>query len=552
MRRTPDMHISILALTLAAPLGCGDDPRLDVFVHARSGSQWALCQSTLDVAEVATCEYAKTSLFDGACSFTGSPSPCEALEPGQTTLRVDVAYTDARLETPGRALAVPDVHIVLGSSVVATGGNVLALGARECSQDGTDCPRAYTEFLVPFTTEPSGVLEVVAGSSDEQFPLEFQPPALAIAAEPVLASLPAAVGRLRVEVSGPRLLAPAELKVTSLFDGIEDTSTVVTVPLEIASDDGRSSGSTWLPAPDRPGVTWSLRVRHDSLVAELPQGYQLTHPSTTRMLVLDYDPSAPPAGRVGLEALDFDAPPPAPRRIVGEPDLACRELWVAVEARTPPSDGRITLVASAGALEPTEVPLEDGRGATRLTLPESAASPTLTITASGTDLPGSALTYRHVPTLPTAVVLYSGPPTIAVGPTGAASGSIFGQLYFPEGVDPRSADIALVVNATDGTDIEPCPTPVPASRLFCDAEDALDDGSLSGDCLLTPPDVMVGGSGAFSIPLTGGLCFTGTVTVDVHAAVTLEQAGTCVGEQAVDPERGSDPRDSFTIDYVQQ
>lgn len=537
------MSAVVVTASMGCTQGCGEPATLDVFVEARDGTQWALCQASLDTAKASTCATLQAKLFSDGCSAP-TTAACDAIVPGETFLRVGVLYTDAELEEPGRRLPAPDIHFVLGSTSVPSGGQIQTSGAKECNGND-DCPRAWSEFQVPFSTDTDTVLEVLAGDQAEHFELVLAPPTLAISTVPDAPTLPAGVGSIVVEVQAPRLLEPKTTRITSVFDDIEQTSPALTMDLVPTADGERLRGSMSVPVPDRPGTRWKLRATSGALVTTTEVGYALVAPSETKIVVLDYDP------RSDLASLDFDAPPAPPKRILGEPDPACRELWVAVETEHPPIESELTLSTTAGTLGPTTVSLDGGRGATRLTLPEASASQEIMITATGTGLPTSTQRYRFEPTLPTRVVLFSGPPFVSVGTNGSASASVSGQAYFPDGVRPTTADVSLVVTATDGPNPPPCAPAIPASRLFCDADDALDDGGIVGDCLLTPPTITPGSTGAFSIPLSGGMCFTGTVVLSVYAEVAVEQEDACIGEWPVDRGPGTDPLDSFEIAYMQ-
>jgi hypothetical protein len=57
-------------------------------------------------------------------------------------------------------------------------------------------------------------------------------------------------------------------------------------------------------------------------------------------------------------------------------------------------------------------------------------------------------------------------------------------------------------------------------------------GELPGGCLLAPKTVQVSPSGELSIPLSLGICFTGTVLVDVYSRAYASEE-VCLGDRTV-------------------
>jgi len=554
------MHARALILlvlpSLVVAAGCSEsDATLDVFVEARDEEgRWEMCRSSRGEADEdlqISCELAVQRLYSDACNAPSESSACAAIVPGETELRVGVLYTDATLDQAGRDLPEPTIRFIFGSTSIEPDAPIRSAGARRCEDDGSECPRAWSQPRVPFTNDRAATLEIRAGETVRPFELDLAAAELQIAALPEVSMLAAGVGEILVEVEAPALLDPPEVQIFSVFDGIEETSGALTLELSAVTATGRRlRGAVSIPVPDRPEATWTLRAANTSLSGTLEPSYRLVHALAPRAMLLDYDPEAPAGGQTRLAELDFDNPPQLPRRIVAEPDLSCRELWLAVATDTPPISGTLAVSTSAGILNPTTVPLSDGRGATRLTLPDTPESTTLILEISGDGLPARSLPWRHEPTRPTGAFL-SGPPFVLVGPDGSSSAEVTGQLHFPSGVQPSTADIALVVSAQDDPVAKPCAPVVPASRIFCDAEDALGDGGNAGDCVLAPPDITPGLGGAFTVPLVGGLCFSGSVSISVHAEVTVEpEVPACIGEWPHDEGIAATPLDSFSVDYV--
>ncbi|MFT3763944.1 MAG: hypothetical protein QM820_00225 [Minicystis sp.] len=336
----------------------------------------------------------------------------------------------------------------------------------------------------------------------------------------------------------------------SLVAGVDQTLVTITVPAGVAEStatlswtvDGTSlqsqsvalapsgsatkAGSFQLPAPDAPGKTLTITAQVGDL-----------EPASQSVALVAPDPLKIQIAKVGA-ALDFTSPPPAVA--AGDPTKECRRLTVGILAPKGAPGDTVMLKASQGTLDGSADPVtlklheaQPGRTASAtLDLPVSPAGPLVQLTASSGNALATSLQLQLLPILPTAAQLAAAKKSIIVDAGGSAAAEVSGFALAPGGASfLEGSRVLVVVKATPSSGPAPlsCGAPSAASDLDCDPTVA---GQLPGGCLLAPTSVKLGADGALTIPLAAGVCFAGTVTVDVYAA-TYASSEACLGDRKV-------------------
>jgi len=298
-----------------------------------------------------------------------------------------------------------------------------------------------------------------------------------------------------------------------------------TVPLTVYGE--RKSGQFELPMPEQPGRTLSILAQVGDLA---PQGRSvwLVSPAPLVMQV-----------KKGIVTPDFQGAL-APASLVTDPAPECRTFTVGVRAPDGAPGNRVTIEASQGTLDGAAPKVQKDLSAdasnhataAKLVLPLSPTSALVQLATSSGSMT-SALEIPMAPIWPTAVSLTVASPSVLVGESGSAATSLKGFALPPKLGATFLPDTPLyvVVKATPIADpvVLPCGEPTPAEALQCDPTQP---GQLPGGCLLTPKTVTVGSNGDFTVPVNGGVCFAGVVTVDIFAP-TYTDSATCLSDRAV-------------------
>ena len=335
-------------------------------------------------------------------------------------------------------------------------------------------------------------------------------------------SFPAGLGSVVVDITAPANTAAAQATLVSSIDGV--TINTETVALSGTANNPKT-GSKMLAVPDQLG-RWLLEARVGASFGQR-ESIEL-RPATDITLVLG-------DRNLSDEELCSGAVEPPPRAVL-EPTAACRELALCVLAPDRPANGQIAITTNIGQVGgqsgQATVTIDDtGQAVLDVDLPTSVPSdPRLIVEGSADGVGGVPLVYALAPVLPIGPGTLNSPVNVAtVGETGSSSITLSGQLPLPQG-----ASLASDARLTVRVEAEPAVAPVglPCGPSISDA--ALDCDPSQGNpggCVLAPLEVPVSADGSYSIPLAGGICFEGTVTVSALGLVYDDNSATCLGER---------------------
>jgi hypothetical protein len=280
-------------------------------------------------------------------------------------------------------------------------------------------------------------------------------------------------------------------------------------------------------APDQPGKEWQL-VASIGRTPKDSSPILLVPPRPIRLRLVPKD--------TPRDSIDFGASG-VPERTSGEPEAACRELLLAVDAPEV-SQGRITLQSNQGVIagrgSEVEVALDSTRRAyVSLVLPaEHTGSRLVQVSAQASPLRSDVLSMPLEPVYPLGGSLFSPSAQLPVGASGSMGATLRGQLVLPSGARAvPGTPVSLVVTATPDPDAGtlPCGRPISAQALACDSTDPAG----TGGCLLAPLSAPVDETGHYSVVLNGGICFAGDVTIEARGRRYLSGESACLGERGV-------------------
>lgn len=306
---------------------------------------------------------------------------------------------------------------------------------------------------------------------------------------------------------------------------------------------------------DATGTNGALALAHDDFELPLGPGGEFEFTVTSGDLELRSGPvrfAGPDRPRLQtlgrapsddeLAALDFAAPSEPIRLAHGEPCEACRSLWIAVDWPRFADADAVTLTTSYGSfddgtkqgvdtldLSSTTV---DGRAAVELRIPELPTSDQpnreVVIRASV----GSLRASLSIPILtpPPSSASLVAPASVVLGDNGSPQVVLAGIVTMPEGASLIADSLSLIVDAVADPDVVPNCTALPDTFLRCDPDNV--DAAIDGGCILTPSGVSVLGETSFSITLAGGICFAGTVSIQLAA---LDYDATPIDDCGVSP-----------------
>ncbi|MFV8750533.1 hypothetical protein ACNOYE_08265 [Nannocystaceae bacterium ST9] len=422
-------------------------------------------------------------------------------------------------------------------------------------------------FRIPYSGDDTMVLRVEVGDYlgfSETIPL--CPPELKMTTEllgwtasqgdedPTCAGANEVAGGLysaKVAVEAPVGLA-GDLMVYDTFDGVRDSSSGRVLAKKYQTADLLVFEGT-RDVPVRTTCNWSLEAQLADLLVASDMTWSIRSPKPVRMGIF----ASPPA-----EDIILSGEPIFPSRIAGEPDAACRRLYLVFETPDPPKSRRLTVETSLGkfpggaSTETLEV--QEGsmgwRGIIELTLPDDSSKFGIEIKASSEGLPARAWQFELGQALPIGAFLLATNTQISVGMNGSASAQVSGKVTF-EGeeqgevheVSPGTK-VAVVARAdTDPDALLECAPSLASTLLDCDPY-SLNSGVSEGGCVLTPPTVAVGQDGSIEIPVQSSLCFAGNVEIELWAFNARDPIDDCIGSGALIAPEG--PLASVSINYV--
>jgi hypothetical protein len=320
----------------------------------------------------------------------------------------------------------------------------------------------------------------------------------------------------------------SETSATINFAVGGESSASSSPPLSVGSKQKVASTSFDLPPKPDAQVTVSAVV--GSYQPPTPITITLVAPDALQMQVAK-----------DSNGLSFPNPPAPPTLTAGDPTPECRLVVVGVYAPDGAANNQVTLQSSQGPIDgigdkvqKTLVPAMGGNLAFfNLALPASPSSQLVQLAANGGGLLNRTLLLTLDPVWPLQAQVATAKKAITVDKTGSQATSVAGTAIAPlKASFLAGTKLAVVVTATPASPMPPleCGTPSSPSDLACDPTDST---QLPGGCLLAPKNVAVSPSGDFTIPLSSGVCFAGTITVDVYSRTYTSTAEPCLGDRTV-------------------
>ncbi|MGK3963711.1 hypothetical protein WMF38_05990 [Sorangium sp. So ce118] len=426
------------------------------------------------------------------------------------------------------SVAIPTLTVMLDD-----GGAIPVTGLEHgCQKSGRYF--AQKEMLTPVTRSADIRFRVASGTGyftdTGSFPLRR--PTVSLDLDPCDAldppgpqdcALMAGVQTTTVTVSVPAGVTAETALVT--WDTSGTAITQKAVPLSVYGES--KSGRFDLPMPEQPGRPLSIVAQVGDLA---PQ---------ERSILLDTPAPLVMQMKKGVVTPDFQGAL-APSSLTTDPAPECRTFTVGVRAPDGAPGNRVTIEASQGTLDSVGAKVQRDLSTdasnhvtnARLVLPASPTSSLVQLVASS-----GAMTAAHEipfsPIWPASASLTVASPAIVVSASGSAATSIKGFALAPKIGATFLPDTRLhvVVTATPTADpvVLPCGALTRPEDLQCEPTKP---GQLPGGCLLAPMTVTVASNGEFTIPINGGVCFAGVVTVDVFAP-TYTDSATCLGDRSV-------------------
>lgn len=513
----------------AALLGCEeidvrDGPDLEIQLLDREQG----CHRTCGAAQVAP-EVASLVGEEPECPTTGTAEPECVFSGGSDRIRVIADYGDLAFASCGK-VADPTLSVLVEDA----GPTDIGAMVPGCGPDRRYF--AYRTLTAPISESPSVRFRVTSGDAFLALsePFRLTPAQLDLRVEACLhdgtpppdCELVAGVRQTVITIRAPRDLAVPNDMARLTYSTGAGTFNEVDVQLKVTED--HREGSYKLTMPSEPGETLTIDAAAGSLVA----------PTQTVTLV--------PAGPLQLSAAVPVAEPSAlPRIAAGEPEADCRKIAVTVSAPDGVPGDQVLVQASQGTFENggnqiTKSLFPNGaleQAITHLQLPKSPASQSVSLLASeagaGGTVPPAFLSFELERIWPIAASLATATKQAALTDKGAPEVVIKGTALPPKTGAVLQPDtiVHVVVTATaDPTVALPCGTPVSEEDLRCDATKP---GELPGGCLLSPATVALGTQGAFEIKLSAGICFAGTVGVDVYSPTYETSDELCLADRAV-------------------
>jgi hypothetical protein len=482
-----------------------DEPGAMLTADAQVGTALGTYQATIEPASL--------SLQVSECIEAAS---CSLMAQSMATVRIAV---------PSELAAKPVTLTTWTDNVVDGEPRSIPLGEREGS-----IALGLARVLVPDAPNARWRLRAQMGTTTVERTITITAPVLTVTAaqctsESTPCTISAGVGSALVTVTAPRQLAVSSASLTWTLDNVPSGAPALTVPLQLQSE--VKSGLLAVPAPDQPGKEWRL-VASVGRAQNVANPILLVPPRPIRLRLVPKD--------TPRDSIDFGVSG-VPGRTSGEPEEACRELLLAVDAPEV-SQGRITLQTNQGVIAGRGSQLEIALDSTRrayvsLVLPsEHTGSRSVQVSAQASPLRSDVLSMPLEFVYPLGGSLFSPSSQLPVGASGSMAATLRGQLVLPSGARAvPGTPVSLVVTATPNTDAGTplCGRPVSAQALACDPTDPAG----TGGCLLAPLSASVDETGRYSVVLNAGICFVGDVTIEARGRRYLSGEAACLGERGV-------------------
>ncbi|HYI00184.1 hypothetical protein [Hyalangium sp.] len=507
----------------------------------------------------------------------GNPVPLEFTGPRESSLIAETRVTVP--DEPGALLTVEaQVGSVLGKYQATIAKPTLSLQVSECT-DATSCslmaqsvatvrfavPNDLAEKSVSLTTltdnavdgEPRSIplseregeialgvarlpvpdapnaqwrLRAQVGSTAVERTIAITAPMISVKAAQCTSgtspcTISAGVGSALVTVSAPLQVAVTSASLTWTLDDVPSGAPALPLPMQPQAE--VRSGMLSVPAPDQPGREWRL-VASIGRTQAVSSPIRLVPPRPIRLRLVPKD--------TPRDSIDFGASG-VPQRTSGEPDAACRELLLAVDAPEV-SQGRLTLQSNLGDINgrgaQVEVALDSQRRAyVPLSLPfEHTGSRSLQVSAQAPPQRSDVLSMPLEPVYPLAGSIVAPAAQLPVDASGSMAATLRGRLVLPPGARAvPGTPVSIIVTATAEAAAGPlaCGRPVPSQALACDPTDP----AATGGCLLAPLAATVDETGHYSVTLNAGICFAGEVTLEARSLRYLSGEAACLGERGV-------------------
>jgi hypothetical protein len=516
--RAPALALFTLALAACSPEPTQDGPVVSVSLWDEAAGCYGRCEGAPEI------DAAVASAAGEACPERPGGYAC-ALRQGRDRVRLLADYR-ALTVTSCAAVPLPTLTEILDDDTGARPLGGLAPGCVDRQHFF-----AQRSLIAPVTPSRTLRFRVAADATyftdTPSFDLTRPTVGLAVArcldaaGQPLAGcALVAGVDRTLVTITVPAGVAEGTATLRWTADGSATQSQSVT--LAPGGGDDRS-GSFELLVPDAPGANLTVTAQVGDL-----------EPAAQSLSLVAPDPLQVALARPGA-ALDFSAPLPA--LAAGDPTPECRTLTLAVLAPKGAPGDAVTLKASQGTLDGSIDAVvaalhaaAGGRLATAtLKLPAAPTSMLVQLLAGAGAGLSTGRELDLLPILPVAAQLVAAQPTVALAASGSAAAQVTGFALAPGGAAfLDGARVSVVVKATaGGAPTLPCGAPSPAADLACDPTQV---GQVPGGCLLAPTAVKLGADGALTIPLAAGVCFAGTVTLDVYAT-TYASSEPCLGDR---------------------
>lgn len=463
----------------------------------------------------------------------GGAVDCTSWAGGRDKFRVVADYGDDLVFTSPGSVPPPGLTVLSSGQPVANtstftgstdGGHYLATAVVLAPVDeelvsfvvSSDAGVNFTSTAGPYQVDDATISAAIAECPSSR------------AAAAGSCTLAAGEGVATVTVTAPSGLATDGGIVTFSVDDIP-AATVTSVVFNTVVDPQQSSGTVSIPAPNSPGSTWALTARISRFTAVLP-AITLRRSNPIQLAIAD--------GSVDQSTFPSGSPP---QRAAAEADARCRTLTLGIDAPDHTSDNSVALTSSVfsitadGNTSGTTTVDSGGLGFVTLLLPVTPGSDRVASVraTSGPEASGqAALTLSEVG--PVSAALAAPLNTATVTASGSPAVTVSGRLAPPRvGLAfPPGTAVTVITRASNTSSATlPCGAPILADAVFCDPGHVDPSTVAPGGCLFDSPLATVASDGSFSVSLAGGICFAGTLTVEVWSRQTIDiDPAKCVGE----------------------
>ncbi|MFT5457574.1 MAG: hypothetical protein ACI9K2_004071 [Myxococcota bacterium] len=277
----------------------------------------------------------------------------------------------------------------------------------------------------------------------------------------------------------------------------------------------------WLPAP------WTVHAETDLGLSAVSAPIDVAMRGPLQLAVYATRPDA-------ITEQVIQNEPPLQRAVNERP--GCVDLFLLAYHPDPPGDREWTLTTREGAiLTPGRIQLnERGVDAESFVL----TSGDIRFVAEHPEIAATTLERRLAPMRVADDSRVIGPEPLEVDIRGTPLATfgldLVARSDLPVGVlsNVGAPDVAVVLRPLTTESDLPCGDPVPSSRVACDPADV--DPTVDGDCWLTQ-ELSGLTFGRNVVPLSPGVCWAGTVQVELWSRPWTEITDGCVGEWPVGP-----------------